>query len=157
MSSARVAEARFLELAHLLAQSCEPQVLSAAGHVASAPTPDHPLPVLADPVPLTPAEECAAQRHQFRINKAFSGQETATYEQLRDRLKALTYPGARIHRMPNFTGKPVVRLDLRVGAEHLALEVTDIGHGVMVRAFGAPQGWMVTDVRLKRQPDRPTS
>jgi len=91
------------------------------------------------------------------ITKAFSGKETATYEQMRDRLTTLKYPGARIYRMPNFAGEPVARLDVRVGADHLALEVTDIGHGVMVRAFGAPQDVSVTDVRLKPQLDRPTS
>ncbi|MFF5767436.1 hypothetical protein ACWD5B_14775 [Streptomyces tanashiensis] len=157
VTRARVAEARFLELASLFAQSCEPRVLSVPDHVASAPTPDHTLPVLADPVPLTPTEECTAQRHQAWITKAFSGKETATYEQMRDRLTTLRYPGARIYRMPNFAGEPVARLDVRVGADHLALEVTDIGHGVMVRAFGAPQDVSVTEVRLKPQLDRPTS
>ncbi|MGW8762616.1 hypothetical protein ACWGN5_08965 [Streptomyces sp. NPDC055815] len=156
-TSARQAEARFLELAGLIAQRCEPNVLGAVGQVAPAPAPDRTLPVLSDPVPLTPAEECAAQRHQLRISKAFSGKETATYAQMRDRLTALTYPGVRIHRMPNFGGRPVVRLDLRVGAEHLALEVTDIGNAAMVRAFGAPQFVSVTEVRLERQVDRPTS
>ncbi|MFI9297012.1 hypothetical protein [Streptomyces gardneri] len=157
VTSARVAEARFLELANLIGQSCEPRVLNAVGRVTSEPTPDSTQPVLSDPVPLTTTEQCAAQRHQLRIRKAFTGKETATYEQMRAGLTGLEYPGARIHRMPNFAGRPVVRLDLRVGAEHLALEVTDIGHGVMVEAFGAPQDWMVTDVRLKRQLDRPTS
>ncbi|MER8236438.1 hypothetical protein [Streptomyces sp. NPDC094049] len=155
LRSAREAEARFLELADLIGQGCEPDVLSPLGHVASAP--DRTLPVLADPVPLLPSEECAAQRHQFRISKAFSGKETATHEQMRARLTTLRYPGARIHRMRDFAGEPVVRLDLRVGAEHLALEVTGIGHGVMVQAFGAPQDVSVTEVRLKRQVDRPTS
>lgn len=152
VASADEAEARFLELADLIGQSCEPDVLAAVGRVAPAlaPTP-------ADPVALHPAEECAAQRHQLRISKAFSGTVTATYEQMRDRLTTLRYPRARIHRMPNFAGRPVSRLDLRVGADHLALEVTDIGGGVMVRAFGAPQGVSVTDVRLKPEVDLPTS
>ncbi|MFE5941862.1 hypothetical protein [Streptomyces sp. NPDC056480] len=151
------AEARFLELADLIAQSCEPRVFTAARHVTSAATPDTTMPVLVDPLPLTPWEECAAQRHQVRIGKAFSGTETGTYEQMRDRLTILRYPGARIHRMPNFAGRPVARLDLRVGADRLALEVTDIGHGVMVRAFGVPRHVSVTEVRLKQQLDRPTS
>ncbi|WP_426367900.1 hypothetical protein [Streptomyces sp. E-08] len=157
VTSAREAEARFLELADLIAQTCEPNVNGAVGQPASAPTPDSTMPVLADPVPLIPTEECAAKRHQLRIIKAFSGKETATYEQMRDRLTTLKYPGARIHRMPNFAGRPVARLDLRVGAEHLALEVTDIGHSVMVEAFGAPHDVSVTEVRLKREPARPTS
>jgi len=157
VKAAREAEARFLELADLIAQSCEPNVLNAARSVRSAPAPDPTPSVLADPVALTPVEECAAQRHQLRIGKAFSGTETVTYGQMRDRLTTLRYPGARIHRMPDFSGRPVSRLDLRVGADHLALEITDIGNGVMVRAFGAPQDVRVTEVRLNRQPDRPTS
>ncbi|MFF8611002.1 hypothetical protein ACF06X_34420 [Streptomyces sp. NPDC015346] len=59
--------------------------------------------------------------------------------------------------MPDFNGEPVARLDLRVGAEHLALEVTDIGYGVMVEAFGAPHGVSVTEVRLEQLLDAPSS
>lgn len=44
-----------------------------------------------------------------------------------------------------------------MGAEHVALEVTDIDNGVMVEAFGAPEGVSVTDVRLEPQLDAPTS
>ncbi|WP_369171943.1 hypothetical protein AB5J49_29885 [Streptomyces sp. R28] len=76
---------------------------------------------------------------------------------MRDRLASLKYPAARVHRMPDFSGEPVARLDLRVGAEHLALEVTDIDSGVLVRSFGAPLGVSVTEVRLKPQLDTPTS
>ncbi|MFF2306122.1 hypothetical protein ACFVVP_26940 [Streptomyces sp. NPDC058128] len=151
------AEARFLELADLIGQSCEPRVLNAVGYVTSTSTPDPTLPVLADPVPLTPTEGCAAQRHQLRISKAFSGKETGTYEQVRNLLTTLRYPGARIHRMPNFAGNPVARIDLRVGADHLAVEVTYIGQGVMVQAFGVPQDVSVTEVALKRELDLPTS
>ncbi|MFJ7990052.1 hypothetical protein [Streptomyces sp. NPDC096351] len=151
------AEARFLEFADLIAQSCEPRVLRAGGRVAAAPTPDTTMPVLVDPLPLHPTEQCAAQRHQPRIGKAFSGTETGTYARMRDRLTLLRYPEARIHRMPNFGGRPVVRLDLRVGSGNLALEVTDIGNGVMVRAFGAPEHVSVTEVRLKQEVDWPTS
>ncbi|MFD8206875.1 hypothetical protein ACFV2S_10770 [Streptomyces sp. NPDC059695] len=157
VTSPRGAEVRFLELADLIAQGCEPDVLSSVGHVASAPNLDTTLPVLVDPVPLTTAEECVAKTHQLRISKAFSGKETTTYEQMRARLTTLRYPAARIHRAPNFAGRPVARIDLRVGADHLALEVTDIGQGLMVRAFGAPQDVNVTEVLLKRQLDRPTS
>nr|WSW65882.1 hypothetical protein OG461_06635 [Streptomyces sp. NBC_00995] len=154
-TSAREAEARFLELADLITQSCEPNAVSATGHRTPATAPA--LLVLVDPVPLTPAEECAARKHQLRIIKAFSGAEQGTYAQMRAGLTSLRYSGARIHRMPNFAGRPVSRLDLRVGAEHLALEVTGIGHGVMVQAFGAPQDVSVTEVRLRRQLDRPDS
>lgn len=160
------AEARFLEWADLIAQSCPPDVSSGVDDVASVsvaditaaePTPDSTLPVLVDPVPLTSAEECAAQRHQLRISRAFSGTATATYEEMRNKLTSLNYPTARIHRMPDFDGEPVARLDLRVGAEHLALEVTDINNGVMAQAFGAPEGVSVTEVRLEPQLDAPTS
>ncbi|MFG2771509.1 hypothetical protein [Streptomyces sp. NPDC048350] len=159
-------EARFLEMADLFSQSCEPDVSSGVDGVASdsvadatgtEPPPDSTLPVLVDPVPLTSTEECVAQRHALRISKAFSGTDTATYEQLRRKLASLNYPAARIHRMPDFSGEPVARLDLRVGAEHVALQVTDIDSGVMVEAFGAPEGVSVTEVRLAPQLDAPTS
>lgn len=158
------AEARFLELANLIAQSCAPDVFSGTDEVASVstataaePTPDSTMPILVDEVPLTAEEECAAQRHQRRISRAFSGTDTATYEEVQDKLTSLDYPAARIHRMPDFSGEPAARLDLRVGAEHLALEVTDINSGVMVEAFGAPEGVSVTEVRLEPQLDGPTS
>ncbi|MFG2651390.1 hypothetical protein [Streptomyces sp. NPDC048436] len=160
------AEARFFEMVNLISQSCAPKASSGIDTVASAsvadaaaaePTPDSTLPVLVDPVPLTAAETCAAQRHQLRISRAFSGMNTATYEEMRDKLVSLKYPAARIHRMPDFSGEPVARIDLRMGAEHLAVEVTDINNGVMVEAFGAPDGVSVTEVRLERRLDRPTS
>ncbi|KUN76634.1 hypothetical protein AQJ64_37370 [Streptomyces griseoruber] len=160
------AEARFLEMADLISQSCAPDISSGVDDVASTsvadtmavePTPDSTLPVLVDAVPLTSTEECAAQRHQLRISRAFSGTDTITYEEMRNKLTSLNYPAARIHRMQDFWGEPVARLDLRVGAEHLALEVTDINNGVMVEAFGAPEGVSVTEVRLESQLDAPTS
>lgn len=159
-------EARFLEMADLIWQGCAPDVSNNFDGVASAsvadttapePTPDSTLPVLVDPVPLDSTEECIAGRHQLRISSAFSRTDTATYEELRNRLVSLNYPAARIHRMPDFNGEPVARLDLRVGAEHLALEVTDIGYGVMVEAFGAPDGVSVTEVRVERLLDAPSS
>ncbi|MCZ4514108.1 hypothetical protein O3Q52_39445 [Streptomyces sp. ActVer] len=73
------------------------------------------------------------------------------------KLPSLRYPAARIHRMPDLSGKSVARLDVRVGAGQLALEVTVIHNSVMVQAFGAPEGVSVTEVLLKQQPDRPTS
>ncbi|WP_190086575.1 hypothetical protein [Streptomyces longisporoflavus] len=153
------AEARFLEMADLFSQVCAPDVSSGAGADATAvePPPDSTLPVLFDPVPLSVTETCVAQRHQLRISKAFSGKGPATYEEMRDKLTSLRYPAARIHRMPDFAGKPVARLDVRVGADHLALQVTGIPSGVMVEAFGAPEGVSVTEVRLQPQVDLPTS
>lgn len=140
------AEARFLELASLIAQGCAPDE-SGLGTAAAA----------ADPVPLDPAEQCAGERHQLRVGKAFLGTDTATYEALRDKLTTLRYPAARIHRMPDLTDDPVARLDLRVGAGHLALQVTDVDRGVIVQVFGVPDGVAVTDVRLAPPVDRPTT
>ncbi|MFI9170229.1 hypothetical protein [Streptomyces lincolnensis] len=161
------AETRFLELASLISQSCardvsssgadDVAVASAADGTAADPTPDSTLPILVDDVPLTAAEACAGGRHALRISKAFSGTDAATYEDVRNKLTNLRYPAARIHRMPDFSGEPVARLDLRVGAEHLALEVTGTHLGVMVEAFGAPEGVSVTEVRLKPRLDPPTS
>ncbi|MET7854030.1 hypothetical protein ABZT48_38920 [Streptomyces avermitilis] len=160
------AEARFLEMASLFSQSCAPHAFNGVAAVASAsvadttatePPPVSTLPVLVGPVPLTVTEKCVAQRYQLRISKAFSGKDTATYEEMRDKLMSLNYPAARIYRMPDFAGQPVARLDVRVGAEHLALEVTDINNGVMVEAFGAPEGVRVTKVWLERRLDRPQS
>ncbi|WP_233414771.1 hypothetical protein [Streptomyces sp. N35] len=143
------AETRFLELADLIAQSCSLAFPTATAGVATTAS--------VAPVPLTAQEQCAAQRHQSRISRAFSGTGSPSYEALRDKLKTLRYPAARIHRMPDFSGEPVVRIDLRVGADHLAVQVTDIGNGVMVEAFGAPDGVSVTAVRVERQVDWPTS
>ncbi|MFD7260430.1 hypothetical protein [Streptomyces sp. NPDC059874] len=160
------AEMWFLGLANLISQSCAPDVSGGAGDVAPAstadtaavePAPDSTLPILVDAVPLLAEEQCAAERHAGRISRAFSGADTATYEQMRQKLTSLGYPAARIHRMPDFSGEPVARLDLRVGADRLALEVTGGHLGVMVEAFGAPEGVSVTEVRLEPQLDAPTS
>jgi hypothetical protein len=161
------AEARFQELDSIFWQSCAPDVSSGSAAVASAsladataaePPPDHvPRPVLFDPVPLGVTETCVAQKHQGRIWSAFRGKGTVTYEEMRDRLTSLRYPAARIHRMPDFSGKPVVRLDLRMGAGHSALEVTGLNNSVMVRVFGAPEGVSVTEVRLMPELSWPTT
>ncbi|WP_418960518.1 hypothetical protein [Streptomyces tritici] len=161
------AEMRFLELADLIYQSCAPDVSgngddpaapsATADGPAVEPVPDSTMPVLVDEVPLTAEEECVAGKHASRIYNAFSGTDTATYEELRAGLANLGYPEARIHRMPDFGGEPVVRLDLRVGADHVALEATGTYRSVMVEAFGAPEGVSVTEVRVERQLDAPTS
>ncbi|MFD6885031.1 hypothetical protein [Streptomyces sp. NPDC059957] len=154
-------EVRFLEMADLIWQSCAPDLSETPDGVAAPatvePAPDSVQPVLVDPVPLDATEECVAQRHQPSISRAFSGTNTGTgsYEELRTKLIGLKYPAAWIHRMPDFNGRPVVRLDLRVGADHQALEVTDIGNSVMIEAFGAPEGVSVTEVRLPRLLDMP--
>lgn len=158
------AEARFLEMADLISQSCAPDVsigtadaasASVADTVAAEPTPDSTMPILVDEVPLTAEEKCAAERHARRVSTVFWGTDTATYEAVQKRLTSLGYPAARIYRMPEFAGEPVARLDLRVGADLLALEVSGTYLGVMVEAFGAPEGVSVTEVRLERQLDVP--
>ena len=161
------AETRFLELADLIYQSCAPDVsgggddlaapTSTADTTAAEPAPDSTMPVLVDEVPLTVEEECVAGKHAQRISSAFSGTDTATYQEIGAKLTSLGYPTARIHRMPDFSGEPVTRLDLRVGADHVALEVTGAYQGVMVEAFGAPEGVSVTEVRLERELAEPTA
>ncbi|MFD8935401.1 hypothetical protein ACFV0R_09100 [Streptomyces sp. NPDC059578] len=143
------AEMRFFDLAQLIGQSCAPRVPhKALDSVASASV---------DPVPLNASESCAAQRHQLRITNAFKGTGLTTYAEMQAKLAGRHYPGARTHRMPDRFGKPVARVDLRLGAERLAVEISGFGQSVMVRAFGVPDGVHVTAVRLKPELDRPMS
>ncbi|MDF6043861.1 hypothetical protein LRD69_17335 [Streptomyces sp. JH14] len=155
------AEMQFLDLESILWQACEPDVsgatvVASASTTATEPPLDSTQPVAVDPVPLTAEEQCVAQRHQARISKAFSGTSTTTYDQLLTKLTSLRYPAARIYRMPDFSGRPVVRVDLRLGSDHLAVQVTALSRGVMVEAFGAPEGVNVTDVHLQPELDFPT-
>ncbi|MGW1617995.1 hypothetical protein [Streptomyces sp. NPDC002172] len=110
-------------------------------------------------VPLTGAEKCTGSAHVQRISEAFKDADTASYQAMRKRLTELDYPASRIHRMPNQTGAPRARLDLRMIGSHLALEVTGAGGRVVADAFGAPEteGVNVTDVRRKPKPGAPTS
>lgn len=101
-------------------------------------------------VPLSEVERCNGNEHARRITSAFQGTTVNGYQDLRDGLKRLDYPGSRIHRMPERAGAPRVRLDLRFMGGRLVLEVTGTGTGtgVTVEQFGAPEteDLKVTDV-----------
>lgn len=108
-------------------------------------------------MPLDVTEQCVADRNALRISKAFSGKDTTTYEAVQEKLTSLRYPAARIHRMPDHGGAPRARLDLRLGDDRAALEVTGTYLGVMVETFGASKGVSATEVLLEPQVDEPTS
>jgi hypothetical protein len=155
------AEARFFEMQELFWQVCAPDVEdsgelaapSATGTTSVDPVPTDPY----DPVPLDATEQCVADRHARRIAKAFSGTGTTGYEAMQEKLTSLRYPAARIHRMPDRLGEPRARLDLRVGDDRIALEVTGTYLGVLVQTFGASKGVSVTEVLVKPPVDLPTS
>ncbi|MEU8653728.1 hypothetical protein [Streptomyces sp. NPDC048737] len=155
------AEARFFEMQELFWQFCAPDVEDSgelAAPSATETTSVDPVPADPyDPVPLDATEQCVADRNALRISKAFSGMDTTTYEAVQEKLTSLRYPAARIHRMPDQGGAPRARLDLRLGDDHAALEVTGTYLGVMVETFGASKGVGVTEVLLKPQLDEPTS
>ncbi|MDX2953249.1 hypothetical protein [Streptomyces caniscabiei] len=145
------AEARFFELNDILWQLCQPDVSDDDG--AATPPGDDPVdPVPVDPydpVRLDPTEQCVADRHARRLSRAFSGTAVADHAALLTKLTSLNYPAARIHRVPDHLGAPRVRLDLRVGGDHIALQVTATGLGVTTETFGASSGVSVTDVLLE--------
>ncbi|WP_328506338.1 hypothetical protein [Streptomyces sp. NBC_00391] len=158
------AEARFFELQDLFWQFCAPDVEDSGELAASSATettpvdPVDPVPTDPyDPVPLDVTEQCVADRNALRISKAFSGKDTTTYEAVQEKLTSLRYPAARIHRMPDHGGAPRARLDLRLGDDRAALEVTGTYLGVMVETFGASKGVSATEVLLEPQVDEPTS
>ncbi|MDT0573487.1 hypothetical protein RM704_39625 [Streptomyces sp. DSM 3412] len=154
------AEARFFEMNDLFWQSCAPDVSDSDGPALPPGDPIDPLPVDPyDPVRLDPTEQCVADRHARRVSKAFSGTDVTDHAALLTKLTGLKYPAARIHRVPDHLGEPRVRLDLRMGGDHVALQVTGTGLGVTTETFGASEGVSVTDVRLepRPQPDEPTS
>ncbi|MGW0844986.1 hypothetical protein ACWD26_33595 [Streptomyces sp. NPDC002787] len=155
------AETRFLVMTDLFWQSCAPDIDGNADLAAPAvggtgqvdPVPVDPY----DPVPLGATEQCVAERHARRVSNAFQGTDLTGYEAMQEKLTSLRYPAARIHRMPDHLGEPRARLDLRVGSDHIALQVTGTSFGVMVEVFGASEGVSVTDVLLQPQLDEPTS
>ncbi|UUU31632.1 hypothetical protein JIX56_17900 [Streptomyces sp. CA-210063] len=158
------AEFRFFEMQDLFWQICAPDVEDSGELAAPSATettsvdPIDPVPTDPyDPVPLDATEQCVADRNALRISKAFSGMDTTTYEAVQAKLTSLRYPAARIHRMPDQGGAPRARLDLRLGDDRAALEVTGTYLGVMVETFGASKGVSVTEVLLEPQLDEPTS
>ncbi|GHH88394.1 hypothetical protein [Streptomyces capitiformicae] len=148
------AEARFLNFANSITDYCTPARPSGV----SEPTDlDSTQPVSVEEVPLTAIEKCRGEQHAERIGEAFSGTGASDYEVLHEKLTALDYPAARIHRMPDYAGVPRARIDLRVAdGDHLAVEVNGYNTLVTVEAFGAPEGVSVTDVRRNLVFDPPT-
>lgn len=123
------------------------------------PTPDGTLPVEeVNEVPLSGLESCSGQEHIKRIAAAFKNAGTTTYAQMADKLTNLGYPTARIHQMPDHSGSPRARLDLRTMGSHLAVEVTATNTTAMAEAFGVPEAEGVDVTQVQRTPglDSPT-
>ncbi|ULR52701.1 hypothetical protein [Streptomyces deccanensis] len=145
------AEARFLELHDLFWQFCAPDIGDGDG--PTVPPGDGTIDRLPvdpyDPLRLDPTEQCVADRHARRVANAFSGTDVTDYTALLTKLTSLRYPAARVHRVPDHLGEPRTRLDLRVGSDHIALQVTANDLGVTTETFGASEGVSVTDVLLR--------
>jgi hypothetical protein len=160
------AETRFVELATSIRDYCTPVRPSggvidrpaATSSVSPSGNLDSAQPVSVDPVPLNAVERCAGQQHQRRVHDGFwQAGANRSYEALHAKLTELGYPAPRIHRMPDFSGSPRARIDLRVlGGDHLAVQVTGTYLGAMIETFGTPEGVDVTEVRLKPIIDRPS-
>lgn len=116
------------------------------------PTPDSTQAAQVDEVPLNTLESCAGQAHAKRISDAFRDAGTSDYAQLADKLTALGYPAARIHRMADQSGSPRARLDLRVMGGRLALEIVATRSTAVVEAFGAPEHEDVDLTQVRRKP-----
>lgn len=116
------------------------------------PTADSTQAAQVDEVPLNTLETCAGQAHAKRITDAFRDAGTSDYTQLADKLTALGYPAARIHRMPDQSGSPRARLDLRVMGGRLALEIIATRSTAVVEAFGAPEHEDVDLTQVRRKP-----
>lgn len=117
------------------------------------PTPDSTLPVEVKEVALNGIETCSGGEHIRLISDAFKGTGAAGYQQMADKLTALGYPAARIYQMPEHSGAPRARLDLRIMGSRLALEVTATGSGVVVEAFGVPEREDVNVTQVQRKPN----
>ncbi|SPF06596.1 hypothetical protein [Streptomyces sp. MA5143a] len=159
------AETRFVELATSIRDYCTP--VRPSGGVISGPAAtssvsrsgnlDSTQPVSVAAVPLNAVERCAGEQHQRRLHEGFwQAGANRSYKALRAKLIELGYPASRIHRMPDFSGSPRARVDLRVPAgDRLAVQVTGTYLGAMIETFGTPKGVGVTEVRLKPVIDRP--
>ncbi|PIM67650.1 hypothetical protein CTU88_37485 [Streptomyces sp. JV178] len=160
------AETRFVELATSIRDYCTPVRPSggvidgpaATSSVSTSGNLDSTQPVSVDAVPLTAVERCAGEQHQRRIHDGFwQAGANRSYEALHAKLTELGYPASRIHRMPDFSGSPRARVDLRVSdGDRLAVQVTGTYLGAMIETFGAPKGVNVNKVRLKPVIDRPS-
>ncbi|WP_405854047.1 hypothetical protein OG361_15810 [Streptomyces sp. NBC_00090] len=133
----------------------EPGDLSVPPGAPEPPSSPEPAPTRSGPVeevPLTPTDKCVGDAHVQRIREAFDGAGPADQPALREKLTALDYPPARIHRMPDHGGSPRARIDLRFMGNNLILEVTGTGSGVLVEPFGAPETMDVDVAKVKRKP-----
>lgn len=115
------------------------------------PTPEATVPAQVNEVALNDIETCVGGEHIKLISNAFNGAGAADYQQMADRLTALGYPATRIYKMPEHDGSPRARLDLRMMGSRLALEVTAIGSGVVVEAFGVPEREDVNVTQVQRK------
>jgi hypothetical protein len=113
-------------------------------------TPDSTLPGEVEEVALNGIETCSGEEHIKLISNGFEGTGVASYQQLVDKLAALGYPAARIYKMPEHSGFPRARLDLRTLGSHLALEVTATGSGVVAEAFSMPEREDVNVTQVQR-------
>lgn len=117
------------------------------------PIPDSTLPVQVKEVALNGIETCVGGEHIKRVSDAFKGTGAAGYQQMADKLTALGYPAARIYKMPEHSGFPRARLDLRFMGSRLGLEVTATGSGVVAEAFGVPEREDVNVTQVQREPN----
>jgi hypothetical protein len=120
---------------------------------SAEPTPDSTLPVQVEEVALNGIETCSGGEHVKLISNAFKGTGAASYQQMADKLTALGYPAARIYKMPEHSGSPRARLDLRTMGSRLGLEVTATGSGVVAEAFGVPEREDVNIIQVQRKPN----
>ncbi|MEU6805184.1 hypothetical protein [Streptomyces neyagawaensis] len=152
------AETRFVELATGIRDYCTP-VRPGGGVITGPAAASSTRPVSVGAVPLNAVERCAGEQHQRRLHDGFwRAGANRSYKALRAKLTELGYPASRIHRMPDFSGSPRARVDLRVPAgDHLAVQVTGTYLGAMIETFGTPEGVSVSKVRLKPVIDRPMS
>lgn len=114
------------------------------------PTPDSTLPVEVREVALNGIETCSGEEHIKLIRNALKDTGTASYQQMANKLTALGYPAARIYEMPEHSGFPRARLDLRTMGSRLALEVTATSSGVVAEAFGVPEREDVNVTQVQR-------
>jgi hypothetical protein len=120
--------------------------------VDSPATPESTLPVEVKEVALNGIETCSGGEHIKLVSDAFKDTGAVDYQQMVDKLTALGYPAARVHKMPEQAGSPHARLDLRTMGSRLALEITATGSGVVAEAFGVPEREDVNVTQVQRRP-----
>ncbi|MCP9958343.1 hypothetical protein [Streptomyces sudanensis] len=120
----------------------------------SGEMPDKPMqPGPPQEVELGEIEKCPAAKHVERITTKAAGQPHITYSALQQTIIAAGYRTDRIHKMPDLSGDPRARVDLRFMGSRLALEVIGSGTGVIVEPFGAPEDESVAVIEVRRKPN----